>query len=188
MFLGKKRFLKLEKEVEQAFQEVKKDFKKVASWIDFIEGELKKNEDLKEKVDLIEKTIKKWEEQEDFVNIVPPESLNKHKQTQENKQKTAVHVQTAVQTAVQTDKIAQLTTNERMILWALLNTDNRLSHEDLATLLGKNKSTIRGQINTIKKKNPEIIQEFIETTGKKRVYIPEKYKKNIIKVIKNQKK
>lgn len=187
MFLGKKRFLKLEKDVEQAFHEVKKDFKKVASWIDFIEGELKKNEELTEKVLLIENTIKKWEEQEDFINLASQTNTNKHKQTPKNKQQTAVHVQTAVQTAVQTDKIGQLTPNERMILWALLNTETRLSHEDLATLLGKNKSTIRGQINTIKKKNPTIIQEFLEPTGRKRIYIPEKYKKNIIKVIKKQK-
>ena len=58
---------------------------------------------------------------------------------------------------------------ERAIVWALLNADMRLSYEDLAALLGKDKSTIRGQINTIKQKNSNIIMEAREANGKKRL-------------------
>lgn len=188
MILGKKRFLKLEKEVEQAFHEVKKDFKKVASWIDFIEEELEKNKEIKQRVSNIEETIKKWEEKDSFIVGKIQTNINKHKQTRENKQEEGNPVQTAVQTAVQTENIKELTTNERMIIWTLLNSENKMSHEDLATILGKNKSTIRGQINTIKKKTPGILEEFLELSGKKRLYIPEKNRKEIIRVIKILKK
>jgi len=60
----------------------------------------------------------------------------------------------------------------------------RLSYEDLAALLGKDKSTIRGQINTIKQKNANIILESIEPNGKKRLYVPEEVRNKIIKSVK----
>jgi predicted transcriptional regulator len=73
---------------------------------------------------------------------------------------------------------------ERAIVWALLNSEMKLSYEDLAALLGKDKSTIRGQINTIKQKNNDLIKEYRETTGKKRIYIPEEIKNNLLKNVK----
>ncbi len=41
----------------------------------------------------------------------------------------------------------------------------RLSYEDLASLLGKEKSTIRSQINMIKQKEERIIEETVEKNG-----------------------
>ena len=57
----------------------------------------------------------------------------------------------------------------------------RLSYDDLAAMLGKERSTIRGQINSIKQKSESLIEENIEKNGRKRVYIPENMKEKIIK-------
>jgi hypothetical protein len=59
-----------------------------------------------------------------------------------------------------------------------------LSYEDLAALLGKDRSTIRGQINSIKQKNRGIIEESLEVNGKKRLFIPEEIKSLILKSVK----
>jgi len=72
---------------------------------------------------------------------------------------------------VQTPKLDHFSITERAILWVLLNTDMKLSYDDLAAMLGKERSTIRGQINRIKQKS-EIIEEQIEKNGKKRLFIP----------------
>ena len=99
-----------------------------------------------------------------------------------SKEQTAVYAaQTAVQTAVQTPNLDHFSTTERAIIWILLNTDMNLSYEDLAAILGKEKSTIRGQINSIKQKNRELIKEYIEKNGKKRVYISENIKEKLLK-------
>jgi hypothetical protein len=57
----------------------------------------------------------------------------------------------------------------------------KLSYEDLASMLNKEKSTIRGQINAIKSKSESLIEEVIEKNGKKRIYIPEKMKDKLLK-------
>jgi chromosome segregation and condensation protein ScpB len=101
-----------------------------------------------------------------------------------NKQTAPHTVQTGVQTGVQTDLLSNLTVMERAIVWALLNSEMRLSYEDIAALLGKDKSTIRGQINTIKQKNEGIILESREVSGKKRLYVPDEIRSMIIKSVK----
>ena len=73
---------------------------------------------------------------------------------------------------------------ERAIVWALINSDMRLSYEDLSTVLGKDKSTIRGQINAIRRKSESLIQEVREPNGKKRVFIPEKVREMVLKEVK----
>ena len=57
----------------------------------------------------------------------------------------------------------------------------KLSYEDIAAVLGKEKTTIRGQINTIKQKSNGLIQEIIEKNGKKRIFIPKEIKEKILK-------
>lgn len=74
-----------------------------------------------------------------------------------------------------------LTPMERTILNILLNTDMKLSYEDLSVMLGRDKSTIRGQMNNMKQKNEGLLNENIEKTGKKRFYIEEKLKSEILK-------
>ena len=55
---------------------------------------------------------------------------------------------------------------------------------DIAAILGKNRATIRGQVNSIKQKSEGLIREIIEKTGKKRIYIPEEIKDRLIKTLK----
>ena len=57
----------------------------------------------------------------------------------------------------------------------------KLSYDDIASMTGKEKSTIRGQINSIKQKSESLISEKIEQNGKKRVFISEEIKENILK-------
>jgi len=65
-----------------------------------------------------------------------------------------------------------------------MNSDLKLSYEDLARLLGKERSTIRGQINSIRQKSDGLIQEIREQNGKKRVYIGEEIKEKLAKYAK----
>jgi predicted transcriptional regulator len=76
---------------------------------------------------------------------------------------------------------------ERAIVWVLLNTDEKLSCEDISVLTNKDKSTIRGQLNSIKNKS-EILEEAMEKNGKKRYFIPEKMKELLLSKIKAEKK
>jgi hypothetical protein len=57
----------------------------------------------------------------------------------------------------------------------------KLSYEDLAAMLGKRKSTIRGQVNSIRQKSEGLIEEIVGENNKKRVYIPEKNKEILLK-------
>ena len=87
---------------------------------------------------------------------------------------------------VQTDKLGDKWTNnltpmERAIMNTLINTDMKLSYEDLSVMLGRDKSTIRGQVNNIKQKNESLISEYLERNGKKRFYVDEKRKNDILK-------
>jgi hypothetical protein len=60
----------------------------------------------------------------------------------------------------------------------------RLGYDDLSTILGKEKSTIRGQINTIKSKSEGLIEESIEKNGKKRVYVRPEMREKLAKYAK----
>jgi len=65
-----------------------------------------------------------------------------------------------------------------------MNSDLKLSYEDLARLLGKERSTVRGQVNSIKQKSGGLIQEIVEKNGKKRVFIPEEIREKLAKYAK----
>ena len=188
LFGHKKRFNRLKSEVYDSFNNVKRDFNKVGEWIKHLDdkhtahkSEINdiRNQILSIQNDLIE--IK------DFVSFFGPQmskQMSKQDRTAVNKHSLPSYVQTDVQTDVQTGLFGSLTVMERAIVWAMLNSDMKLSYEDIAALLGKDKSTIRGQINTIRQKNSEIIQESIESNGKKRLYIPDNIRSKIIKSIK----
>jgi hypothetical protein len=94
-------------------------------------------------------------------------------------------VQTAVQTGNLYDILHNLTSNERLLVFTLMNSgDMKLSYEDLARLLGKERSTVRGQINTIKQKSEGLIMELTEPSGKKRVYVREEVRNKLMKYAK----
>ena len=90
-------------------------------------------------------------------------------------------VQTAVQTANFYEILQGLSSNERLLVFTLMNAaeDMKLSYEDLARLLGKERSTIRGQINSIKQKSEGLLQEIREANGKKRVFITDELKERL---------
>jgi hypothetical protein len=188
-FFGhKKRIERLRGDVQDSFNSVKNDFNKVGKWITHLDDKhtIYKEEisTLKDQLLIIQNDII---EIKDFISFFGPQlskALSKQTQTTVNKQLSPGTVQTIVQTDVQTDILSNLTVMERGIVWALLNSDMRLSYEDLGALLGKNKSTIRGQINTIKQKNNGLIMESREFSGKKRLYVPDEIKNNVIKSLK----
>jgi predicted transcriptional regulator len=188
-FFGqKKKYEKLKEEVQESFNHVKSDFNKVGDWIKHLDGKYKKQDDqivdIQEQLLYIQTEIGDIKELISFFKPQLTQPLSKQLPTVRDKQAMSAAVQTAVQTPVQTDILDNLTVMERAIVWALLNSEMKLSYEDLAALLGKDKSTIRGQINTIRQKNDGLIEEFREVSGKKRIYIPEEMRNKIVKSVK----
>jgi DNA-binding CsgD family transcriptional regulator len=195
---------KLEKEVERlkeimmnSFGNVKNDLKNVSLWISHLN---EKNKIYDGKFANIENKIEELQNELDEIKeMILLQSRGVFKQVfkQLSKHQTGVEgVQTAVQTGVQTAKSAKkakelrnflfqdLTLMERSIVWVLLNTDMKLSCEDIAAVLGKSESTIRGQMNSLKVKLPNLVSEIIEKNGKKRYYIESKIKEMILRGIK----
>lgn len=183
-FKHKKGVKELEENMQDSFNHVKKDFNKVGEWIKHLDDNhtSHKNEinEIKSQIINIQNDLN---EIKDYISFFGPH-VSKQTQTTTIKQTIPSCVQTPVQTPVQTDVLSNLTVMERAIIWALLNSEMKLSYEDLAALLGKEKSTIRGQINTIKQKKSGLIMESREAMGKKRLYIPEETRSSIIKSVK----
>ena len=183
-FNNKKRVDELKIEVQDSFSHVKKDFNKVGDWITHFDDKTKigqtEMEEIKSQILSIQSDLL---EIKDFISFFGPtmsKSMSKQQQTSAVKQTLSEGVQTGVQTEI----LTTLTVMERAIVWALINAEMKLSYEDLAALLGKDKSTIRGQINAIKQKNMHLIEESREITGKKRLYIPEEKRSMILKSLK----
>jgi len=176
----------LKQAVQTGFNSVKQDINSVGSWIKHLDGEDSK---IKEEIfDLRSEIATMKEELENVKNIlsiIGEKPMFKQRQTVFNKQTGVGGVLNSVQTPVQTvffDKFLEnLTATERAIIFVLLNSDMKLSYEDLAAMLGKTKATIRGQINVIKQKSEGLIEEVIGENNKKRVYIPEKAKNILLK-------
>lgn len=181
---GKKDVESVKKETKQGFESVKKDINSIGEWIKHLNSEKdSQKEELREVKEILSSINEEIEGIKNIVSIMgeikKPGLFEKNKQL--FKQQTAVYaVQTAVQTGVQTPNLGLFSLTERAIIWVLLNTDMKLSFEDIGSILGKEKATIRGQINHIKQKS-EVIEEIIEKNGKKRVFIPEDIKKIMLK-------
>ena len=186
---NKKRVHEVREETRKGFESVKKDITSVSEWIKHLDSEktTQKNDinSLKQSITSINKEINELKETVNMMSVLIPNSKNKQmfktNSHLSNKQTDVFNVQTGVQTSVQTPNLSIFSITERAIIGVLLNSDMKLSYEDLAALLGKGKSTIRGQINTIKSKNDSIITENIEKNGKKRVYIPQEIKEKLLK-------
>ncbi|MFQ5531436.1 MAG: hypothetical protein ACE5ES_02365 [Candidatus Nanoarchaeia archaeon] len=179
-FSGKREVERVEEETRKGFESVKKDINAVSGWIKHLDSEKNLHEKEVNEIKGVLSSIKN--DLEGLKNVVSlMTEMPVRKQTTKNKQlsnkQTAVY---AVQTAVQTPNLEQFSITERAIIWILLNTDMKLSYDDLAAMLGKERSTIRGQINSIKQKG-EIIEEQVEKNGKKRVYVPEEIKEKMLK-------
>jgi hypothetical protein len=184
----------LEEETKKGFSAVKDDMDKIGKWIKHLDDEDKQlfeivNE-LKHELSTIKGDVSEIKES---INLAVEEHESKQvfrKLPVVGKQTAVEGVQEGVQTAVQTGNfyeiLKSLTTNERVIIFTLLNSQNdmKMSYEDLAVLLGKEKATIRGQVNAIKQKSEGLIEEITEKNGKKRVFIPESVKEKLLKYAK----
>jgi hypothetical protein len=184
-FTRKKEVEKIKEDTKNSFESVKKDITAVSGWIKHLdsEKEIQKKDiiDLKEDLSTIKEELEGLKNILSMMNELKTNSLFKTPNKVFNKQTAVYPVQTAVQTAVQTPNLSQFSITERAILLVLLNSDMKLSYDDLATMLQKERSTIRGQINTIKQKSESILEESIERNGKKRVFIPEEMKEKLLK-------
>ncbi len=185
LFRGKKEIEEIKEETRKSFDSVKKDITSVSGWIKHLDSEknLQKKdiEEIKNVLSTIKNEVDGLKNVLAIMNEMKPNRLFKTSKQVFNKQTAVYAVQTGVQTGVQTPKLSQFSVTERAILWVLLNTDMKLSYDDIAAMLGKERSTIRGQINTIKQKSEGLIEEEIEKNGKKRVFIPEEMKEKMLK-------
>jgi len=184
-FGGKKEVEKIKEETKKSFDSVKKDISSVTGWIKHLDSEknLQKKEidEIKYILSSIKADVDGIKNVLSIMNELKTNRVFKTPKQLFNKQTAVYAVQTGVQTGVQTPKFSQFSVTERAILWILLNTEMKLSYDDLAAMLGKERSTIRGQINAIRQKSEGIIEEEIEKNGKKRVFIPENIKEKMLK-------
>jgi hypothetical protein len=183
-FSQKKEIKRVEEDTKKGFESVKKDISAVSGWIKHLDSEKNLQEkdisDIKSVLSSIEEELEGLKNVLSLMNDLKPKQVFKTPNKVFDKQTAVYAVQTGVQTGVQTPKLDQFSVTERAIIWILLNSDMRLSYDDLAAMLGKERSTVRGQINRIKQKS-EIIEEVVEKNGKKRVFIPEEIKEKLLK-------
>jgi len=187
-FFGKKEVEKLRNETKNSFEAVKKDISKTGSWITHLnENDIK----LKTELDFVKEELSsikdELEQLKDFVSIfgnrVSRQVSKKSRQLSSDWTGVGA-VQTAVQRGVQDpnfDDFFKFSVVERAIIWVLLNSDLRLSYEDISAILGKERSTVRSHINSIKQKSKGLIADVVERNGKKRVFIPEPLKNRLLK-------
>ena len=184
-FSRKKEEEKIREDTKKGFELVKKDMVSMTGWIKHLDSEKnlqkKEIEDLREDLSSIKEDVEAIKNVLSIMNELKPKQMFKSNKQLLDKQTAVYAVQTGVQTAVQTPDLGQFSVTERAILWVLLNADMKLGYDDLSAILGKEKSTIRGQINSIKSKSEALIKESIEKNGKKRVYIPDEIKEKMLK-------
>lgn len=191
-WFSKNKVKSLEEKTHESFSLVKQDIDSLVKWVKHLDARDK------QLFDLINSLKEDLSSANDEINSLR-EGLDLMTDSEKNKQlfkklpvlakQTSVEeVQNVVQTAVQTDNlhgiIRNLSGNERLIVFTLLNSDMKLSYEDLALLLGKERSTVRGQINSIKQKSEGLIREMSEKNGKKRVFIDEEIREKLQKYAK----
>ena len=185
----------LKQDVKQAFGSVKHDINKAAEWISHLHTKNLHHETKFDAVDARLSTIESdLEEIKNFISFFSTrmnrqtfKQLSKQGQTPVYKQTAVGAVQTGVQTAVQTGFLGNLSVMERAIVWVMLNTDMKLSCDDIASILNKERSTVRGQINSIKQKSEGLIEEASESNGKKRFFIDEKVREMLLSKISESK-
>lgn len=184
----KKEIESIKKEVRGSFDKVRDDMDKIGKWVSHLNSQdsniNNQLDDIKYQLASLKLEIEGIKEAISLTNEGFEKQLFKTPAAVYDKQTDVYSVQTPVQTPVQTDNflgISNLSVTERAIIWLLANNDLKLSYDDLAAMLGKTRSTIRGQVNSIKQKSEGLIEEHSEKNGKKRVYIPEEIKEKLLK-------
>tara|TARA_Y100000310_G_C20597826_1_gene771420 strand:+ start:599 stop:1216 length:618 start_codon:yes stop_codon:yes gene_type:complete len=191
-FFGKRELKDLKEETKNSFEQVKKDVEGVGKWIKHLDSQDKQLfevlSEIKRELATTNDELEGLKEAISLVNLSVENRQLSNKTTAISKQQHIQGVQEAVQTPVQTgnfyDILQKLSGNERLIILTLMNSELKLSYEDVARLLGKERSTVRGQINSIKRKSEDLIQEIIESNGKKRVFVSEEIKEKLAKYAK----
>lgn len=181
----------VKEEIKNSFSHVRTDMDKISQWVTHLHGQdLNRENDvssIKEELSSVKSDIS---ELKDLVSSLTGEMSERVFTTPINskRKQTAVEgVQTGVQTPVQTANfygISNLSVTERAIVWLLANSELKLSYDDIAAMLGKTKSTVRGQINSVRQKSEGLILEAVEKNGMKRVYMPEEVKEKMLKKVK----
>ncbi|MFH1307224.1 MAG: hypothetical protein ABIH72_00030 [archaeon] len=191
LFGGKKEVEEIKNDVKKSFHTIKNDMDTVSNWIKHLNSSDEKLDfkisDINERLSSIEDEFQGMKNALAFLEGGFSKRLFKQRQTAVRKQTAVEGVQIPIQTAVQTGDsvdLSVLSVMERALVFILLNTDMKLSYDDLAAMLGKSRATIRGQINTIKQKSEGLIEEIMESNGKKRLYVPEEVKEKLLKKVK----
>ena len=185
LFGRKKEVETLKEDTKRGFESVKKDITSISGWIKHLESEKnlqkKEIEEVRGILSSMNNDLEGLKNVISIMNELKPRGQIQTPKRVFTKQTGVYAVQTAVQTAVQSPNFDQFSVTERAIIWVLLNSDVKLSYDDLAAILGKERSTIRGHLNRIKQKGDGLIEEVIEQNGKKRVFIPENIKEKLLK-------
>jgi len=178
----KEEFDKFKQGVQTGFNSAKKDMGDVSVWIKHLDDvDSKTNDEILELKEELSTLKDELENVKNILSIVGEKPVFKQGPTVFNKQTVFKGVLNSVQTGVQTVFLKNLSTTERAIIFVLLNSDMKLSYEDLASMLGKRKATIRGQINSIKQKSEGLVEEVLAENNKKRIFIPEKVRHMLLK-------
>ncbi len=192
LWFGRKKKEHDDEKIAHSFESVKQDISKISAWIKHLSA---RDDDNESKIEGIYNEIMEIKQDIDgikqfvsFFDTRVASRVFRRGSTAVDKHTRVEGVQTPVYTAVQTAFLRGLTQNEKVILWILLNAEQKLSCEDIAVLLAKDKSTVRSQINNIKQKNESWISEFIEKNGKKRYYVEDKLKGILLKKMKVESK
>src|SRR3989344_6230739 len=169
---------KIKKDIDEHknhIKSIKEDIERTAGWINHLHSKSEYHEssvgEVKERLDSVEKDLEEIKMFISFFNSNTAKQLSKQSYTVRDKQTAVDDVRIPVQTSVQSAFLRNLTSSERILVWVLLNTEMKLSCEDIAVLLNKDKSTVRGQVNNIKAKSEGLVKEVIENTGKKRFFV-----------------
>jgi argininosuccinate lyase len=171
--------------VQAALNTCKQDILHISQWVKHLkesDGGLKEDlNNIKEVLETIKEEVDEIKNKVSSSNLTENARLFKQPQTAKHKQTAVYDVQNAVQTTVQAAFFNKISISEKALVGILLNSELKLSYEDLATMTGKDSTTIRGQVNSIRQKAPGLIEEQIEKNNKKRVFIPEKVKEILLK-------
>jgi hypothetical protein len=216
LWFGKKKENTIQEEVKVSFKAVHEDMGKIISWINHLNTQDKqRNTQMGEISDEILKIKEDIDGIKSFISYFDSSlsrGVFKHPRTPVFKQTPVVGVQTRVQTGVQTpifngnfgndyqnnfidernnsgsygSFLRNLSSTERTIVWIVLNSELKLSCDDIAALLGKERATVRGQLNSIKRKNENLILEHVEKNGKKRYYVDPRIKESLLKQLKSK--
>jgi len=184
-FSKKKEVEGLKEDTKKSFESVKKDMNSLGVWIKHLNSEkdLQKKEvgEIKELLSTLSEEVEGLKNVISIMNDLKSNRVFRTPKQVFNKQTPVYTVQTGVQTGVQTPNLDNFSITERAVIWILLNADMKLSYDDIAAIVGKERSTIRGHLNRIKQKSEGLIEEQVENNGKKRVYIPEQMKEILLK-------